>query len=101
MLSFFVRSGVGVKHVLDKTELWWARAPEKKLKKKNCFIAPLKKICVVRVSRIIEEFHESQIWRHLDITQGLFMCLFMMRLDWLNVEKHWDTEDTKIALIIF
>lgn len=47
MFSLFVRSGVGVKHVLDKTELWSARAPEKKLKKqkKICFIAPLKKMC--------------------------------------------------------
>lgn len=49
----------------------------------------------------MEKFHQSQIWRHLDITQGLFMCLFMVRLDWLNVEKHWDTKDTEIALIIF
>lgn len=38
MFSFFVRSGVGVKHVLDKTELWWARAPEKKLKKKTALL---------------------------------------------------------------
>lgn len=35
MFSLFVRSGVGVKHVLDKTELWSARAPEKKFKKQK------------------------------------------------------------------
>lgn len=45
MFSLFVRSGVGVKHVLDKTELWSARAPEKKFKKqkKSALLHHLKK----------------------------------------------------------